>query len=358
MSNTDISPLNSTLYREDIKKLAKTCLNYNKLKNKNILITGSNGLIGSFFIDTLMYLNRHNELNCHIYAIGLRKVNTRFSDYAKDKLFTYISHDVNLPLKIKNKANFIIHLASNTHPVLYATHPISTIATNVIGTKNMLDYAIKCNSERFLFASSNEIYGENKGDVELFDENYCGYINSNTLRAGYPESKRCGEALCQAYIEEKKLDAVIARFTRTYWPTMLQNDSKAISQFILKALNNEDIVLKSKGTQYYSFTYVYDAVYGLFTVLLNGLCGEAYNISNIKSDITLADLAKTIADIVDKKVVFEIPNNIENKWFSKATKARLDSKKIENIGYRPVYDIKMGIERTISILKEINKGNL
>jgi len=354
MSNTDISPLNSTLYREDIKKLAKTCLNYNKLKNKNILITGSNGLIGSFFIDTLMYLNRHNDLNCHIYAIGLRKsADDRFPDYIKNKLFTYISHDVNLPLKIKDKADFVIHLASNTHPVLYATHPISTITTNVIWTKNMLDYAVKSKSKRFLFASSNEIYGENRWDVELFDENYCGYINSNTLRAGYPESKRCGEALCQAYIEEQKLDIVIARFTRTYGPTMLTNDSKAISQFILKALNNEDIVLKSKGTQYYSFTYVYDAVLWLFTVLLNGYSGEAYNISNIESDITLADLAKTIADFVCKKVVFEIPNETESKWFSKATKARLDSRKIENIGYKPVYDIKKGVERTISILKEI-----
>ncbi len=349
----DIKLLNSKLYCDDIKRLAEANFNYSKLKNKNVLITWASWLIGSFLIDTLMYLNKYNNLNCHIYAIGLRKTNTRFLDYKEDELFTYISHDVNLPIEIKDKANFVIHLASNTHPVLYATHPISTITTNVVGTKNMLDYAVKSNSERFLFASSNEVYGENRWDVELFDENYCGYINSNTLRAGYPESKRCGEALCQAYIEEKKLDVVIARFTRTYWPTMLQNDSKVISQFILKALNNEDIVLKSNGKQYYSFTYVYDAVYGLFTVLLNGVCWEAYNISNIESDITLADLAKIIANVVGKKVVFEIPSEIENKWFSKATKARLNSKKIECIGYKPVYDIKMGVERTISILKEI-----
>ena len=119
-------------------------------------------------------------------------------------------------------------------------------------------------------------------------------------------------------------------------------------------VNNEDIVLKSKGTQYYSFTYVYDAVLWLFTILLNGSCGEAYNISNIKSDITLANLAKIIAEAVKKKVVFEIPNETESKWFSKATKARLDSEKIQSIGYKPIYDIKKGVERTISILKEIH----
>ena len=187
----------------------------------------------------------------------------------------------------------------------------------------------------------------------MFNEDYCGYINSNTLRAGYPESKRCGEALCQAYKEEKKLDVVIARFTRTYGPTMLKDDTKAISQFINKALNKEDIVLKSEGKQFYSFTYVYDAVYGLFTVLLNGVSGEAYNISNINSDITLKDLATLIASTVGRKVVFELPNETESKGFSKATKARLDNKKICNIGYKPKYDIASGVKRTIDILSEI-----
>ena len=347
--------LDSKLYIGDIEKLTKINLPFDRLKNKKILITGASGLIGSFFIDTIMYLNKTKDFNCYIYAVGLSKINKRFSNYEENKLFTYISHDVNKPLKVKEKVDYIIHLASNTHPVLYATKPISTITTNVIGTKNMLDFAVKCKAERFVFASSNEIYGENRGDVELFDEDYCGYINSNTLRAGYPESKRCGEALCQAYIEEKKLDVVVARFTRTYGPTMLKEDSKAISQFISKAMNDEDIVLKSKGNQYYSFTYVYDAVYGLFTVLLKGKCGDAYNISNIDSDITLADLAKTIANVVGRKVVFEIPNEVESKGFSKATKARLNNKKLLDLGYKPIYDIKKGVEKTIYILKETIK---
>lgn len=96
----------------------------------------------------------------------------------------------------------------------------------------------------------------------MFDEDYCGFINCNTLRAGYPESKRCGEALCQAYIRQKGLDIVIPRLTRSYGPTMLMSDSKAVSQFIKKGLAGEDIVLKSKGNQYYSYTYVADAVSG------------------------------------------------------------------------------------------------
>ena len=350
-----IKLLESKLYCEDIEMLANENLPFEKLKNSSVLITGAGGLIGSFFIDVIMYLNKKNDLNCKIYAMGRsREGKERFAKYLDNTLFSYITHDVNDELDLNYQIDYVIHLASNTHPVLYATHPISTITTNVIGTKNLLDYASSCNCKRFVFASSNEIYGENRGDVELFDEEYCGYINSNTLRAGYPESKRCGEALCQAYKEEKGLDIVIARFTRTYGPTMLKNDSKAISQFILKALNKEDIVLKSEGKQFYSFTYVYDAVYGLFTVLLNGVSGEAYNIANISSDITLRDLASAIADVVGKKVVFEIPNETESKGFSKATKARLDSKKIEEIGYKPKYDIKNGVKRTIDILLEVD----
>ncbi len=99
------------------------------------------------------------------------------------------------------------------------------------------------------------------------------------MRAGYPESKRCGESLCQAYISQKHMDIVIPRFTRSYGPTLLKSDSKAMSQFLKKAINGEDIVLKSKGTQYYSYTYMADAISGLLTVLLMGAKGAAYKYS-------------------------------------------------------------------------------
>jgi nucleoside-diphosphate-sugar epimerase len=180
---------------------------------------------------------------------------------------------------------YILHLASNTHPMQYATDPVGTIMTNVNGLKNMLDLAAKGGARRFAFASSNEIYGENRGDAELFDERYCGYIDSNSLRAGYPESKRCGEALCQAYRAQFGIDIVIPRFTRTFGPTMLPTDSKAVSQFIKKGVAGEDVVLKSDGTQHYSFTYVADAVLGLLTVLLLGEDGGRPHAGNSRLDV-------------------------------------------------------------------------
>ena len=347
--------IENLIYQEDIKYVAGLTLPWEKLRNKRILITGASGLIGSFLIDVLMQKNSCG-LNCTVYAIGrnLEKAQNRFLEYWGSPLFKFISHDINDPLKLKDVecVNYVVHLASNTHPVAYSTDPIGTVTANIIGTNNLLKFAVEHKAERFAFASSNEIYGENRGDVEFFDESYCGYIDSNTLRAGYPESKRCGEALCQAYKKQKNLDVVITRFTRSYGPTMLKSDTKAISQFIKKAVEGENIVLKSEGTQYYSYTYVADAISGLLTVLLCGINGEAYNIADEASDITLKDLAKIIAEFVGKKVVFELPDEMERAGYSKATKARLDGSKLKKLGWNARYDIRQGIVRTMKILTD------
>lgn len=346
------------LYLEDIHYVSSRNLPWDMLKDKSIFISGASGMIGSFLVDILMYKNLYENFDCKIYALGRdeNKARQRFNKFFDDPNFEFIRHDINLPLddvKIDN-ADYVLHLASNTHPLAYSKDPIGTITTNIIGLKNMLDFASTHESKRFAFASSNEIYGENRGDIEEFDEKYCGYIDCNTMRAGYPESKRCGEALCQAYISQKNMDIVIPRLTRSYGPTLLKSDKKAMSQFLHKAIAGEDIVLKSAGTQYYSYTYVADAVSGLLTVLLCGEKGEAYNIADEKSDITLKDLASIIADCAGKKVVFEIPDFVESAGYSTATKARLDGTKLKSLGWNLKYPIKDGVERTISILRELD----
>lgn len=346
--------LNNSLYIEDISYVAGLDLPWDKLKNSKVLVIGAGGLIGSFLIDILMWQNRNADLNCKIYAMGRNgdAARERFIQYWESPLFTFITHDItNTQFGMKEDFDYILHLASNTHPVAYATYPISTITTNVIGTDNLLRYAAEHGIKRFLFASSNEIYGENRGGTEYYMEDYCGYINCNTLRAGYPESKRCAEALCQAYIMEKGLDVVIPRFTRSYGPTLLRSDTKAMSQFIWKAVSGEDIVLKSEGKQYYSYTYVADAVSGLMTVLLKGESGEAYNVADEKSDIMLKDLACAMAELGGRKVVYEMPDNMEKMGYSTATKARLNGDKLKKLGWEMKYDIQKGIERTINMLK-------
>lgn len=348
---------NSKLYQEDIRYVAGLDLPWSKLKNKKLMISGATGLIGSFLVDVLLEKNKTDDLNCTIYALGrsYERALNRFENNCESKQLVFVQYDVKEELNVGaiNNVDYILHLASNTHPLQYSTDPIGTIITNIFGLKNLLDFASSHHVSRFVFASSNEIYGENRGDVELFDESYCGYIDSNTMRAGYPESKRCGEALCQAYRKQIGIEIVIPRVTRSYGPTMLMSDSKAISQFIKKGVAGEDIVLKSEGTQYYSFQYMADTVSGIFYVLLCGQDGEAYNIADESGDITLRDLAALIAGIKGKKVVFEIPEAVEMAGYSKATKARLDGSKLKKMGWKPHYDIKQGIEQTIRVLDEL-----
>lgn len=351
--------LDNRMYLEDINLIANLDLPWHKLNNHSLMLSGATGLVGSFLVDVIMEKNVQDNLNCTVYALvrNIEKAKNRFLKYIDNPNLFFISYDVTLPFDNNEigTIDYILHLASNTHPLLYATDPIGTITTNIIGVQNMLEFAVKHNSTRFAFTSSNEAYGENRGDVEIFDEDYCGYINCNTLRAGYPESKRCGEALCQAYKQQKGLDIVIPRITRTFGPTMNMTDTKAISQFIKKCIAGEDIVLKSVGNQYFSYTYVADAVSGLLWVLLAGESGEAYNIAFEGGDITLKDLANTIAGFNGKQVVFEIPDEVEAAGYSKATKALLDGSKLQKLGWKPMYDIKTGLERTISILKDIEE---
>ena len=344
-------------YLDDINAVCAIELHWDKLSDKSMLISGATGMIGSCLIDVIMRKNQEG-LNCKIYALGRKaeKAKLRFAYCYDSENFEFIPYDINKPLERDlGRVDYMLHLASNTHPVAYSGDPIGTITTNIIGTNNLLKYAVEHKTERFLFASSVEIYGENRGDVEKFDESYLGYIDCNTLRAGYPESKRCGEALCQAYKKQYGLDVVIPRLSRVYGPTMLMSDTKASSQFILKAVAKEDIVLKSAGEQFYSYTYVADAVAGILTVLLKGISGEAYNISDENSDIRLKDFARLCAEAAGTKVVFDIPDANEAAGYSKATVARLDNGKLVNLGWSGYYNLQRGILNTISVMGKNRK---
>lgn len=348
-----MSLYDSRLYRNEVKQIASAPYDWKKLENKTVLLSGATGMFGSFLTDVL--LEKWEELHCRVVALGrnFEKMRSRFGAFLDGERLLFVKGDVEQAVDADGlEADYVLHLASNSHPVAYSCDPVGTITANIIGAKNMLDYACHAHSKRVIFASTVEIYGENRGDTEFFDEKYCGYIDCNTLRAGYPEGKRAGEALCQAYIRQKGLDVVIPRFPRTYGPTMQMSDSKASSQFLKKALAGEDIVLKSDGSQYFSYLHVADAVSGLLICLLQGTCGEAYNVASESSDIRLRDLAHMIASYVGKKVVFELPDEVEKAGYSKASKARLDASKIRALGWEERFPLSVGIEETIRILKE------
>jgi len=200
-----------------------------------------------------------------------------------------------------------------------------------------------------LYPSSVEVYGNARGE-DIFTEDYTGNLNLLNSRACYPESKRVCEALCQSYISEKGTDVKIVRLSRIFGPSMLLSDTKASSQFILKAVAGEDIVLKSKGNQFFSYTYVADAVAAMIYVMLNGAVGVPYNISVEACNVHLRDFAELCAKAVGKKVIFDLPDEVEQKGFSIAMNAILDNRQLLAIGWNPHYDMTNAVERTINIL--------
>lgn len=342
------------LYLKDIQSIAELDLPWEKLYSKTVLLTGATGLLGTFLVDLIMYKNKHYGANITVSAVSrsIKKLQRRFGEYFQSPFFKAVEQDVNNPLG-NISADFIIHGASNTHPIAYATDPIGTIATNILGTMNVLNHAVCQRSERVAFISTVEVYGENKGDTDRFDESYLGYIDCNTLRAGYPESKRAGEALCQAFISKHNIDIVIPRLCRVYGPTMLESDSKALAQFIRNAVKREDIVLKSAGTQQFSYLYMADAVSGVLKVLLDGDKGQTYNVADELSDATLKYLAETLAALAGTKVVFQLPNEIEARGFSTASKAVMNADKLKALGWSAKYDLTHGLRNTLDILRGI-----
>ena len=348
------SVLLNEIYQSDIRNVTNLDIDWNRLYGKTLLITGATGMIASALIDILMCKNQNiqGRDGIHIIAVSRNeeKARERFATYWNSEFFSYLSHDITKPLPELGDVDYILHAASNTHPRAYATDPIGTITANVEGTHQLLEYAANHHCKRFFFFSSVEIYGENRKDVENFDEHYLGYIDCNTMRAGYPESKRLGEALCNAYAVQKGQDFVIGRFSRVYGPTMLESDSKAIAQFIKKAAAGEDIVLKSAGTQVYSYTYVVDAAMAALYLLLYAKSGDAINIADRDSDISLKDLAGILAEIVHTRVVFESPDELEQAGYTTATRATLDPSRLEELGWTAQTDIREGLRKTVACL--------
>lgn len=346
----------NNIYQSDIIQASNTALPWEQLNGKRFLISGAAGMIASIIIEILMHRNKAIEQDSqkvHITAISRsrQKAYERFAPYWDTDEFTWFSHDINTPPPELGMFDYILHAASNTHPRAYAADPIGTITANVQGTYNLLDYASNHHCKRFFFFSSVEIYGENKNDADKFSEDYLGYIDCNTTRAGYCESKRLGESLCNAFASQKGQDFIIGRFSRVYGPTMSPEDSKAVAQFIKKAAQGEDIILKSEGNQLYSYTYAVDAAAAALYLLLKGESKSAVNIADSASDIRLKDLAALLAKETGTKVVFELPDAAEQAGYSTATKAVLDTEKIERLGWKALTPIEQGLRKTVQILK-------
>ena len=337
-------------YQECLDVTSHLSLPWEKLDNKNVLVTGAYGLIGSYLVDALM----HSKQNVHVYALGrdMAKMKDRFSYYENNERFHAIIQDITEPFQNEIAFDYIIHAASGASPKLYSTNPVGIMTANFLGMLHILEHARKTGCERIYYVSSSEVYGDGaKNEVK---ENDQALISLGNFRNCYPDSKRATETLCQSYIRQYNLDIIIGRFSHIYGPTYTKTDDKAVAQFLNKAVEHEPIVLKSAGMQKRSYCHVADAVNAIFYQLFLGENGEAYNIANNDSYITIADLAATIAKIANVEVQYDIPDEIEKAGYTPILETNMSTEKLESLGWTPKYDIEKGIQNTINIRSCIN----
>jgi len=318
-------------YKQDILGLFQEDLPWEKLSNTNILVTGATGLIGGCLVEALM-MNPKRDYQVYASGRNEERAKRRFEEFADEKDFHFIQYDVLKPLACNNVCfDIIIHAASNASPNFFAQKPVEVIKSNIDGVVNLMEYGLAHNMKRFLFVSSGEVYGE--GDGRVFTEDYSGYVDCTKPRSCYPSSKRAAETLCVSYAAEYNADVVIARPCHTYGPHFTEQDNRVYAQFIRNVLHDEDIVMKSTGEQFRSWCYVVDCVSALLYVLLKGECGEAYNIADPNSNISIRRLAETIAELAGKKVVIDIPDSVEKKGFNPVTRSVFSTNKIESLGW-------------------------
>ena len=343
----------SEVVQSDLKNIMKQNIDFEKLYNKTVLITGASGMIASYYMYTLMYLNDTKDANIKIYALVMDMDRLEeITELSTRNDIIPIVQDVCDPIYIPEKVDYIIHMASSANPRTITKDPVGIIKANVIGTLNVLELAKK-NGAEVLFTSTREIYGEIQGK-EKIKETDMGVLECLELRSCYPESKRMAENLMVSFAYQYNIKYKIVRIAHAYGPGMIiNNDGRIMSDLISYIVNKENIVLKSTGDAKRAFCYITDVVSALLMITVIGKTNEAYNISNETEEISVKDLAFMMKEMYqDTEVVFNIEEN-KNEYV-KFKRVPLDTTKLESLGWEPRVSLKNGIENTVKYFNEID----
>ena len=338
----------SEAYWKDIQLVIPHIHNLEKLNDKTVLITGATGMICSVIAEILFSLNKEMSANIKIILAGRNKdrMKKRFYCFEEGVDYQFLQYDASSSEPLDVQADFFIHGASNADPNMIAKEPVETMLANICGLYSLLQSAHSCKATRLLYISSSEVYGQKKEKRPYREDDY-GYLNILNPRASYPSSKRAAETLCASYSTEYDLDTVIVRPGHIYGPSISKTDSRASAQFIRQAKAGKDIVMKSAGTQMRSYCYTLDCASAILSVLINGKCGEAYNISNSKSIVTIREMAESIAKAGNVNIVFENPSDLEQKSYNLMDNSSLESLKLEQLGWRALFDMENGAYKSI-----------
>ena len=342
--------LNDQIIREDMENI------YNEeehflLKDKTVLVTGAYGMLASYLVYFLLYLNEIHDYNIKIVSLvrNSEKFQARFGVHS-GKIFQ-ITKSVNEPIDID--CDYIIHAASFASPQYYTVIPIDVMLPNMLGTYNLLELAHE-KKAKMLFFSTCSVYGNfEKGNKQIAEGTF-GTINPLDPHSCYDESKRAGEALCVAYHRQNKVPVVIARIAHTYGPTMdINEDPRVFASFVKNAVNKEKIEILSDGSAKRSFCYISDATKAFIKLLLDGVPGEAYNVCNTSQTISIRQLGEIISNLA--QVAFVFKQRAKNDTYLQndaPSECLYISDKLEKLGFTFNVDIEQGFSRVISHFKK------
>lgn len=345
------------ILQEDLELIANSpTVPWKAFEGKTILITGASGLIGSQTVKAILCRNRLHASGIKVLALvrNPSKVNAVFGTLAENPSVRFIYGNVTEPLSIEESVNFIIHGASVTSSKDFVTKPVETIYTAFDGTRNLLNIAKEKAVEGFLFLSSLEVYGTFPPSQTNIGESDFGYLNPLSTRSSYSEGKRFAECMCVCYAEEFSIPVKIARLAQTFGAGVEFSDNRVFAQFVKSVLQKKDIILHTTGETERNYCYTSDAVCALLHILAQGIPGEAYNVANSKTMISIRDMAKLVTEIFPEagiQVIFETPEDIKNLGYNPPVKICLTTQKVENLGWKASVNLREMFKRTVASMK-------
>lgn len=317
------------------------------LNGKTVLITGANGLIGTYLIYMLHLANTDANAGINIEAVSRGLPNMALSEIF-EKRYTFHSVDLNTPgvLKLFQKADYIFHGATYAQPGKFLRNYLDTLHLNTIVTEQLLKKAQEDNAA-FIFMSSSEIYGEPDAANIPTSEEFPGLCSTVNIRAIYSEAKRMGETLCYAYRDYEGVDAKIARISMTYGPGVTARDERVLAQFIRQALAKGKITMLDSGSKIRTFCYIADCTLMLLHIMLYGT-ELVYNVGG-KESISIRQLAEEICNITGSRLSVEsCPQANAEKVKVSPQHVQLDITKVcAEFGLRDFKPISEGLRRTI-----------
>ena len=340
---------------EDTEQIIQENDGLKELYDKTVMVTGASGMIGSYFIYTLFKLNENYNANIKIVPLvrDLKKLNDKI---ISNENISPIIQDVTEKISYDETIDYIVHAASPASPKIMKEKPVETNFANTLGTANTLLLAKECNAKGYLFISSREIYGEPINNEKYFTEDSFGFVDHLIPRNAYAEGKKAAENMCIGFNEEYGLNTKIVRLAHTYGPGMSVDDGRVQADFLKNIINDEDIELNSDGSSVRTYTYISDAISAMFKILLKGK-NTVYNISDERNEVSVKELAETMASIYPEKklkIKFNIKNENHNQGYAPFKLGILSSAKIrKEFDWNAKYSVKEGFKRTLEYLKMI-----